>query len=68
MTYTTDQRDALKAAIARGVTEVQMGAERVKYASLADMRKTLALIEEELRGDAAVSSRVHYPAWSKGLR
>ena len=46
--YTEAQRDALRAAIAAGVTRVAYGDKSVDYRSLSDMRQILAGIEAEL--------------------
>ena len=50
MSYTPEQRDALKLAIARGVTKLRVGNEEVNYRSLAEMRGILADMEAELAG------------------
>lgn len=64
MSYTTEQRDALKAAIARGVTRLRMGNEEVQYRSLDEMRRILADMDAELAPAAA--TRRHYPSFTRG--
>jgi hypothetical protein len=67
MAYTQAQLDALDAAIARGVLEVQNGQERVKYRSLAEMRQTRRVIADELAGRATGVPSVLYPTTGRGL-
>ncbi|MFN3646247.1 MAG: phage head-tail joining protein [Gemmobacter sp.] len=69
MAFTVEQRTALAEAIARGALEVQMGQERVKYRSLAEMRQILALMDAELSGTAATRHQfgVIYPTTGRGL-
>jgi hypothetical protein len=64
MSWTTEQRDALRAAIARGVTRLRMGNEEVQYRSLDEMRRILADMEAELAPIAL--PRRHYPAVTRG--
>lgn len=64
MSYTTEQRDALKAAIARGVTRLRMGNEEVQYRSLDEMRRILADMDADLA--PAPPSRRHYPSFTRG--
>jgi hypothetical protein len=64
MSYSIADRDALKAAIARGATRLRMGNEEVQYRSLAEMERILAKIEAELAPVAP--SRRHYPAMTRG--
>ena len=66
MTWTTQQRDDLKAAIARGVTRLRMGNEEVQYRSLDEMRRILADMEAELNAGSAPRGARHYPATSRG--
>lgn len=58
MSYTQDEATRLRAAIARGVTQLKMGEEQVTYRSLDEMRSILAEIDAAT-GTAA--SRQHYP-------
>lgn len=48
--YTIEQRDALREAIASGATEVTYNGKTVKYRSLNDMRSILDAIEDDLAG------------------
>lgn len=69
MGFTAEQRAALAAAIARGVTEVQMGQERVRYRSLAEMRETLAMMDADLSGQSGTRGQfqVIAPTIGRGL-
>lgn len=67
MAVTQAEIDALKRAIARGAAEVQMGAERVKYNSPQEMRRALADMEAELRGENRKSFRMVHPVMTRGL-
>jgi hypothetical protein len=60
MSYTAEQRDQLKAAIAKGATRLKMGQEEVQFRSLAEMRGILADIEAELASNAPGRTQ-HYP-------
>jgi hypothetical protein len=57
MAYTIDDLNALKAAIAQGVREVEYADKKVTYRSLNEMLQILKLIEQEL-----------YPNQNKGGR
>lgn len=63
MAWTAADRDALKLAIATGASKVRYGsgdqAREVEYRSLADMERTLALIEADLAG-ASSSGRATF--------
>lgn len=48
MAYTQAQLTALQNALAKGVLEVRDGDKTVKYASLAELERRIALIKEEL--------------------
>ena len=52
MAYTAAERDALKSAIALGVTSVTYDGIRTEYRSLAEMQQILAQMEAEI-ADAA---------------
>lgn len=67
MAWTQSDIDALKAAIARGVKVVQMGSERVEYASLSEMRAALSMMEAEVAGTSRSAMTVVYPTTSRGL-
>lgn len=64
MSYTQEQIDALRVAIARGVRKVQINGEIVEYHTLAEMRTLLAEMERTL-APAAVTRR-HYPVYTRG--
>ena len=65
MAWTQTDVDALKAAIATGALEVRYADGRhVRYRSLADMERTLALMQGEVAGTAA-TPRVTYAAFSR---
>lgn len=55
MSYTQEQVDALRAAIATGALEVQQGQERVRYRSLAEMERVLATAEASGWGERAAA-------------
>lgn len=65
MPWTTTERDALQAAIAKGLQTVTYNGRSVTYQSLKDMRDLLAEMNRELAGTAAQPYRV--AATSKGL-
>lgn len=58
--------EALHAAIATGALEVQQGAERVRYRSLAEMRQALALAEARLAGGTARRPTHFQPVFDRG--
>jgi hypothetical protein len=59
VTYTVEQRDQLKAAIAKGVTRLRMGNEEVQFDSLDQMLRRLALMDAELAGQTGASRQVY---------
>ncbi|WP_370045490.1 MULTISPECIES: phage head-tail joining protein [Salipiger] len=67
MAYSQDQVDALRAALARGVTRVRMNGEEVQYGSLAEMRRQLREMEAELAGAPVSGPVVSYLKTSRGL-
>ncbi|HBM60868.1 MAG TPA: hypothetical protein DD444_16975 [Citreicella sp.] len=67
MAWTQADADAIKAAIAKGVTRVRLNGEEVQYRSLVEMRATLRMIEDEVQGRAAGAFGVSYPRTSRGL-
>lgn len=67
MPWTQADVDALKRALARGAAEVQVGGERVKYHSPAEMRRALAEMEAELRGENRQQFRTVLPVMTRGL-
>lgn len=60
MSYTLSQVEALRAAIAEGVTSVSSGGRTVVYRSLADMTRQLRVMESELAGNSGSSTRRVY--------
>ena len=60
MSYTLSQVEALRAAIAEGVTSVSSGGRTVVYRSLADMTRQLRVMESELAGNRGSSTRRVY--------
>lgn len=66
MAYTQAQLAALEAAIAKGVTSVQLGDERVQYRSLEEMRRIRREIQQELGLKPA--GRKFVPQTSAGWR
>ncbi|NVK20637.1 MAG: hypothetical protein HWE30_18250 [Methylocystaceae bacterium] len=67
MAYSQDQVDALRAALARGVTRLRMNGEEVQYGSLAEMRRQLREMEAEMSGAAVSGPVVSYVKTSRGL-
>jgi hypothetical protein len=68
MAYTTEQRDALQAAIASGTRVVMYDGKRIEYHDLGEMRRLLAAMNAELApaGSAAAASGYN-PIFSKGI-
>lgn len=67
MAYSQDQVDALRAALARGVTRVRMNGEEVQYGSLGEMRRQLREMEAELAGAPVAGPVISYVKTSRGL-
>ena len=69
MAFTQTDADNLRRAIARGIRSATINGESVTYASLAEMRTALNMIEAELNGTAADagSFKVVYPRTGRGL-
>ncbi len=63
--YTQTQVDALRAAIARGVREVEYDNQRVRYGSLQEMQTQLNVMERDISGQTV--KRTVFGA-SRGLR
>lgn len=51
MTYTTAQRDALRAAIASGVLRLSYDGKTVEYRSMNELKSALAEVEQGLARD-----------------
>ena len=67
MAYTQADADRLRSAIAKGASEVEVNGERVRFRSLADMRATLTMIENELAGRSGAAFGIGYPKTPRGL-
>lgn len=67
MPFTQADAERLRAAIAKGVSEAEVNGERVRFRSLAEMKETLIMIEDDLAGRASGSFRVSYPRTTRGL-
>lgn len=65
MAYTIEQLNALKQAIAEGVTAVWYGDKKVEYRSLDEMLRIKRLMENELQGNG--NSGKKFASFSKGL-
>lgn len=52
MTYTTTQRDALKAAIASGVLSLSYDGKTVQYRSMSELKAALVEVEQGLARDS----------------
>jgi len=48
MAFSEADKDAFKAAIAKGVKKLKMGGEEVEYNSFGEMRAALRMIEAEI--------------------
>lgn len=62
---TQAERDALAAAIKKGVQSVAYADKSVRYASIDDMRKILAEMDEYLNGSSAATSSWSRAAFSR---
>lgn len=67
MAWTQTDIDALKAAMARGVKVARINGEMVEYASMSEMRATLAMMENEVAGVSRRTIDVIYPTTGRGL-
>lgn len=65
MSYTVEQVETLRSAIARGARTLKQNGEEVTYESMAEMRKQLAIMERSL----GLSQRVtHFqPGYNRGI-
>jgi hypothetical protein len=66
MAFTTDQIDALDAAIAQGALEVHYGDKKVRYRSLAEMLETRHLMAQALGLTSPANGR-RLASFSKGI-
>lgn len=67
MAYTQADIDNLKAAVARGATRLRMNGEEVQFPSLAEMRRQIREMENELVGGSASGLSISYPMTTRGL-
>ncbi|OWJ69829.1 hypothetical protein CDV50_16040 [Haematobacter massiliensis] len=67
MAFTQADADRVRAAIAKGVSSVEVNGEKVAFRSLAEMRETLRMIEDELAGAASGRFGVAYARTTRGL-
>jgi len=65
MAWTQEQLDAIEAAIAQGVLEIEYADKKVKYNSLNDMLRVRDLIRNEL-GITTNTSNRKYAQFNKG--
>ena len=61
MSYTQADIDRLRAAMAKGASQLRIGEEQVTFRSLAEMRSLLSEMELAVNGG---SSRQHYPTFA----
>lgn len=69
MSWTQADYDALKANIAKGVTEMELNGERVRFDTIARRRALLAEMAADLDSTAAAPNgfQVIYPTADRGL-
>ncbi|MDP1620403.1 MAG: hypothetical protein Q8K33_24165 [Cypionkella sp.] len=67
MAFTQTDADNLRAAIARGAKRVRINGEEVEYASMAELRAALAMVDAELAGASRSGFAVIYPRTGRGL-
>lgn len=67
MAYTQADIDRMKANLAKGLTRAKVGDEEVQFASMADMRRQLNIMEAELGGSGSGGMSVSYPRTTRGL-
>lgn len=67
MAYTQAEIDALKKAAARGVKRGKVDGEEVEFASLAEMRRQISVMEAELAADGSGGLSVSYPKTLRGF-
>jgi hypothetical protein len=63
MSWTQDDINALKRAIAKGATTVKVGDEQITFDSLSALQRRLAMMEAEVNA-AGAASRQTYPAFA----
>ncbi|RWR31348.1 hypothetical protein D2T31_04945 [Sinirhodobacter populi] len=67
MAFTQADADRVRAAIAKGVSSVELNGEKVTFRSLQEMKETLRMIEDELAGASAGRFGVGYTRTTRGL-
>lgn len=67
MAYTQDDIDRLKAAMAKGARSLEIGGEKVVFASFSEMRRQLQDMVAEVAGVASGGVVVIYPKTGRGL-
>jgi hypothetical protein len=67
MAWTQADVDSLKSAIARGVNEVRINGELVRYASMSEMRSALQMMQAEVSGVDRSIPVIVYPYTTRGL-
>lgn len=63
MSWTQDDINALKRAIAKGATTVKVGDEQITFDSLSALQRRLAMMEHEVNATSA-ASRQTYPTFA----
>lgn len=64
MSYTPEQLEALRAAVAKGVRVVSYDGNRVEYQSVDEMLRLIAVMERTMPG--AAGGRRVYPVYTRG--
>lgn len=64
MSYTQNQLDALRAALASGTSRVSYDGRTVEYRTMAELERAIARIERSL-GQRAAGSRITYPEMNR---
>lgn len=67
MAYTQTDIDALKRAVAKGALRLKMDGEEVQFSSLAEMRRQIRVMEDELAGGTVSQISISYPKTTRGL-
>lgn len=67
MAFSQSDIDNLKAAIARGARKVKQGDEEIEFTSLADMQKTLRMMQAEVTPSVIRPIATIYPRTGRGL-
>lgn len=69
MAFAQADADRLRAAIAKGVSHAKINGEELTFRSLAEMKETLRMIENDLSGGAGAAARfaTGYARTTRGL-